>query len=43
MKEVEETMIWVIKIQSENYKDDFSLFIFYIICNFSKCDGLTVL
>ena len=44
-KEVEETMISFIKIQSENMKMawDITLFIFYMICNFFKCDGFTVL
>ena len=46
-KWVEETMIFFIKIQSENVKMTWnitiSLFIFCIICNYSKCDGFTVL
>ena len=44
-KEVEKTMICFIKIQSENIKMTWkaSLFIFCMICNFSKCDGFTVL
>ena len=44
-KWVEETMIFFIKIQSENMKMtwNISLFIFCMICNFSKCDGFTVL
>ena len=41
---VEKTMICFIKIQSENMKItwNISLFIFCMICNFSKCDGLQV-
>ena len=44
-KEAEETMIYFIKIQSENMKMiwDISLFIFCMICNVFKCDGFTVL
>ena len=44
-KGVEETMICFIKIQSENMKMiwNIRLFIFCMICNFFKCDGLTVL
>ena len=44
-KGVEETMICFIKIQSENMKMtwNINLFIFCMICNFSKCDGFTVL
>ena len=44
-KGVEKTMICFIKIQSENIKITWNirLFIFCIICNFSKCDGFTVL
>ena len=44
-KEVEETMICFIKIQSENMKMtwNISLFICCMIYNFSKCDGFTVL
>ena len=44
-KEVEETMICFIKIQSENMKItcNISLSIFCMICNFPKCDGFTVL
>ena len=44
-KGVEETMICFIKIQSENMKMtwNISLFIFCMICNFSKCDGFTIL
>ena len=42
---VEETMICFIKIQSENMKMTWNIrcFIFYMICNFFKCDGFTVL
>ena len=42
---MEETMIYFIKIQSEkmNMTWNISLFIFCTICNFSKCDGFTVL
>ena len=38
-------MIFFIKIQSENMKMtwNISLFIFCMICNFSECDGFTVL
>ena len=45
MKKMEETMIFFIKIQSENMKITWkiSLFIFCMIRNFSKCDGFTVL
>ena len=41
----EEAMICSIKIQSENMKMtwNISLFTFCMICNFSKCDGFTVL
>ena len=44
-KGVEETMICFIKIQSENMKMtwNISLFIFCMICKFSKCDDFTVL
>ena len=44
-KGMEGTMICFIKIQSENLKMtwNISLFIFYMIYNFSKCDGFTVL
>ena len=44
-KEVEETIISFIKIQSENMKMtwDIRLFIFCMVCNFFKCDGFTVL
>ena len=44
-KVVEEIMIFFIKIQSENMKMTWnsSLFIFSMICNFSKCDSFTVL
>ena len=44
-EEVEEAMICSIKIQSENMKMtwNISLFIFCMICNFSKCDGFIVL
>ena len=44
-KGVEETMISIIKIQSENMKMtwNISLFICCMIYNFSKCDGFTVL
>ena len=44
-KGVEETKICVIKNQLENMKMtwNISLFIFCMIYNFSKCDGLTVL
>ena len=42
---VEETMICFLKFQSENMKMTWSisLFIFYMIYNFSKYDGFTVL
>ena len=45
MKSVEETMICFIKIQAENMKMtwNISLYISCMICNFSKCDGFTVL
>ena len=38
-------MISFIKIQAENVKmtRNISLFIFYMICNFSICGGFTVL
>ena len=41
----EETVIFFIEIQSKNIKMTWgiSLFIFCIICDFSKCDGFTVL
>ena len=44
-KKVEKTMICFIKIQSENIKMTWNirLFIFYMIYNFYKCDGFTVL
>ena len=44
-KRMEETMICLIKIQSENIKItwNISFFIFCMICNFSKCNGCTVL
>ena len=44
-KAVEETIICFIKIQSENMKMawNISLFIFCMVYNFSKYDGLTVL
>ena len=44
-KGVEETMICFIKIQSENMNMtwNITLFIFCMICIFSKCDGFTVL
>ena len=43
-KWVEETMICFIKIQSENLMTwNISLFRFCMICNFSKCDGFTVM
>ena len=45
-KVVQETMICFIRIKSENMKMTWnvSLFIFCImICNFSKCDGFTIL
>ena len=44
MKWVEETMICFIKIQSKNMKMtcNITLFIFCMICIFSKCDGFTV-
>ena len=44
-KEVEETMIFYIKVQSENMKItwNISFFIFCMICNFFKCNGLRVL
>ena len=40
-KGVEETMISSIKIQSENMKMAWNIrfFIFFMICNFIKCDG----
>ena len=42
---VQETMICFIKIQSENMTMTWNicLFIFSMICHFSKCDGVTVL
>ena len=42
---LEEATICSIKIQSGNMKIpwNISLFTFCIICNFSKCDGFTVL
>ena len=42
-KGVKKTMICFIKIQSEDVKMtwNFTLFIFCMIYNFSKCDGLT--
>ena len=42
---VDVAMICSIKIQSENMKMtwNISLFTFCMICNFSKCDGFTVL
>ena len=44
-KEVEETMTCFIKIQAENMKMtwDIRLFVFCMIYNFFKCDGVTVL
>ena len=44
-KQMEETMICFIKIQSENMKmtSDIRLFIFCIMCYFFKCDSFTVL
>ena len=44
-KGFEETMICFIKIQSENMKMTWNMrfFIFYMICNFFKCDGFTIL
>ena len=44
-KGVEETMIYFIKIQSENMKLiwNIRLLIFCMICNSFKCDGFTVL
>ena len=43
-KGVEETIICFTKTQSKNMKMNWNirLFIFYIICNFSKCDDFTV-
>ena len=43
-KGVEKTMIWFIKIQSENVKMTWSnsSFIFCMVYNFCKCDGFTV-
>ena len=45
MKGVEKTMICFIKIQSENIKMtwNISLNLFFMICNFYKCDDFTVL
>ena len=42
---VDEAMICSIKIQSENMKMtwNISLFTFWMVFNFSKCDGFTVL
>ena len=42
---VEKTMICFIKIKSDDMKVtwNFILFTFFMIYNFSKCDGLTVL
>ena len=43
-KWVGETMMYFIKIQSENMMTwNISLFIFCMICNFSKCEGFTVM
>ena len=44
-KGVEKAMIYFIKIQSQIMKMDWNirLFIFSMICNFSKCDDFTVL
>ena len=45
-KWVDQTMIFFIKFESENMMIlgwNISLFIFCISCNFSKCDGFTVL
>ena len=41
-KGVEETMIYFIKIQSKNMKMTRNISL-CMICNFSKCDGFTVL
>ena len=43
-KGMEKTMIHFIKIQSENMKMTWNiiLFIFCMICNFSKCDNFIV-
>ena len=43
-KGVEKTMIWFIKFQSEIVTMTWNvrLFMFYMICNFYKCDGFTV-
>ena len=43
-KGVEETTICFTKIQSEKMKMTWriSLFIFYMTCNFSKCDGFII-
>ena len=45
MKGMEKTMICFIKIKLEKMKMtwNISLFIFCMICNFSKCDGFTIL
>ena len=44
-KGVEEIIMSFIKLQSENMKMTCNIrfFIFYMICNFFKCDGFTVL
>ena len=44
-KRVDKTMICFIKIQSENMKMTWKirLFIFGMVCNFSKCDGFIVM
>ena len=44
-KGMKKTMICFIKVQPENVKMTWNirLFIFYMICNFSKCDCFTVL
>ena len=44
-KGVEETMIFFIKIQSENMKMTWNIrfFILCMICNFFECDGFTAL
>ena len=44
-KRVDKTMICFIRIQSENMKMTWKirLFIFGMVCNFSKCDGFIVM
>ena len=44
-KRVDKIMICFIKIQSENMKMTWKirLFIFGMVCNFSKCDGFIVM